>query len=444
MSKYGDYKLGDFGIARQIERTMSGLSKKGTYQYMAPEVFKGDEYGASVDTYSLGIVMYRFLNKNRAPFLPEYPNLITPRDREEAVQRRMSGEPLPEIEGIDANLNSIVLKACSYERANRFQNASEMKVALEELSINDSDLSRPIIEISQLEEENINSETLKTLSTKFNDDTEERTKIIFSKHNISPLQEQTPTEEVKIDPLEIFIKKLSIFSAIFWGLLACLTLLSSDKSDILIFLPLHAFCIAQCFLKFGNKILNRSFLCYLICYVLFSTLINSRFFDYSFSILTLNLLSLTASTKQKTAIINGIVLACLAIISGVWIFYSTDRIPGISAVPILMLFEAPAAILLSRVKNSRFNPGVVLLITLQSFIIAVVFLGVIGIISNKEMLFNIINANFPGLSYERFTWWIHWRFLGILIQVLAFISFLMLHIEIFYRKGNIFGIPKII
>ena len=124
VSKYGDYKLGDFGIARQIERTMSGLSKKGTYQYMAPEVFRGDEYGASVDTYSLGIVMYRFLNKNRAPFLPEYPNPITPRDREEALQRRMSGEPLPEIQGIDEKLNSIVLKACSYERADRFLNAS--------------------------------------------------------------------------------------------------------------------------------------------------------------------------------------------------------------------------------------------------------------------------------------------------------------------------------
>ena len=40
VSRYGEYKLGDFGIARQIERTSSGLSKKGTYTYMTPEVFK--------------------------------------------------------------------------------------------------------------------------------------------------------------------------------------------------------------------------------------------------------------------------------------------------------------------------------------------------------------------------------------------------------------------
>ena len=437
VSKYGDYKLGDFGIARQIERTMSGLSKKGTYQYMAPEVFRGDEYGSSVDTYSLGIVMYRFLNKNRAPFLPEYPNPITPKDRDEALQRRMSGEPLPEIQGIDEKLNSLVLKACSYERANRFQNATEMKNELESLSVNNADLSQPIIEISQHEEENTNSETSETLTTKWINDTEERTKIIFSKHNIAPLQDQNSlSNENQINADEIFIKKLAIFSTVFWGILACLTLLSSDKNDILIFLPLHALCISQCFLKFENKILDRLFICYLICYVLFSTLINSKFLDYSFLILTLNLLSLTAYSKQKLAIINGIALVCLAIILGIWIFKYAQHIPGISAVPVLMLISAPAAILLKYVKKSKFNPGIVLLVTLQSFIIIVIFLGMTGIIKNHEMLYNIINANFPGLLYERFPWWIHWRFFGILIQIFAFMSFLILSIKIFYLRND--------
>ena len=50
ISDNGDYKLGDFGIARTIERTTSGLSKKGTYSYMAPEVYIGKKYGFSVDT----------------------------------------------------------------------------------------------------------------------------------------------------------------------------------------------------------------------------------------------------------------------------------------------------------------------------------------------------------------------------------------------------------
>lgn len=70
ISKFGSYKLGDFGIARNLERTTSGLSKKGTYNYMAPEVYKSEAYNSSVDLYSLGIVLYRFFNYNRIPFLP--------------------------------------------------------------------------------------------------------------------------------------------------------------------------------------------------------------------------------------------------------------------------------------------------------------------------------------------------------------------------------------
>jgi serine/threonine protein kinase len=37
VNKYADFKLGDFGIARQMEKTQSVRSQKGTYQYMAPE-----------------------------------------------------------------------------------------------------------------------------------------------------------------------------------------------------------------------------------------------------------------------------------------------------------------------------------------------------------------------------------------------------------------------
>ncbi|MCL2461983.1 MAG: protein kinase [Defluviitaleaceae bacterium] len=134
VSEYGDYKLGDFGIARQIERTSSGLSKKGTYTYMAPEVFKGDEYGASVDIYSLGLVMYRYLNQGRTPFLPDFPAPITPRERDEALARRMRGEALPGIKGVDPRLNDIVMKACAFERKNRFDMPSDMRDSLEALA----------------------------------------------------------------------------------------------------------------------------------------------------------------------------------------------------------------------------------------------------------------------------------------------------------------------
>ena len=115
ISDNGDYKLGDFGIARTIERTTSGLSKKGTYSYMAPEVYAGREYGFSVDTYSLGLVLYRMLNKNRGPFLPQPPEAITFSSREQALARRMSGEPLPSPFYGEGRLGEIVLKACAFD-----------------------------------------------------------------------------------------------------------------------------------------------------------------------------------------------------------------------------------------------------------------------------------------------------------------------------------------
>lgn len=132
LSPHGEYKLGDFGIARQIERTMSGLSKKGTYTYMAPEVYRGDPYTPSVDIYSLGIVLYRLLNGNRTPFLPPYPQAITARDREEALLRRVRGDAIPAPEHADAKLAAAVQRAVAFDPAARYASAREMGAALEE------------------------------------------------------------------------------------------------------------------------------------------------------------------------------------------------------------------------------------------------------------------------------------------------------------------------
>ena len=89
-----------------------------------------------MDTYALGIVMYTLLNKNRAPFLPAYPQPIIPKDRETALQRRMSGEPIPELaEGTSsAQLSRLVLKACAADRKARYANPTEMRKALESLA----------------------------------------------------------------------------------------------------------------------------------------------------------------------------------------------------------------------------------------------------------------------------------------------------------------------
>ena len=139
ISDNGDYKLGDFGIARTIERTSSGLSKKGTYSYMAPEVYAGREYGFSVDTYSLGLVLYRMLNKNRGPFLPQPPEAITFSSREQALGRRISGEALPRPFYGEGRLGEIVLKACAFDPKDRYSSPQQLRQELEAILYTQTD-----------------------------------------------------------------------------------------------------------------------------------------------------------------------------------------------------------------------------------------------------------------------------------------------------------------
>lgn len=136
VSRFGEFKLGDFGIARELERSMSALSKKGTFSYMAPEMYKGESYDSRADIYSLGIVLYKLRNRNRLPFLNLEKQLITYRDKENALTRRMSGEPLPNPGDASLGFAQVVLKACEYHREDRYEDAAEFRKALEGLKYN--------------------------------------------------------------------------------------------------------------------------------------------------------------------------------------------------------------------------------------------------------------------------------------------------------------------
>lgn len=171
VSKLGRFKLGDFGIAKQMEKTSLILSKKGTYTYMAPEVYKGKPYNATVDIYSLGIVLYWFLNNNRTPFLPEYPKTIGHMDKERANRIRMSGMAIKAPCHANEGLAKIVLKACAYEEEKRYQHAGEMRKDLEKIlekgtSTPKQDNEILSMDVSEYEMRKKESETRRSLEEK--------------------------------------------------------------------------------------------------------------------------------------------------------------------------------------------------------------------------------------------------------------------------------------
>jgi serine/threonine protein kinase/outer membrane protein assembly factor BamD (BamD/ComL family) len=134
----GTFKLGDFGIARELMGGSMNMSMRGTPSYVAPEVYNGKPYDATVDLYSLGILMYKLLNNNRYPFFPPAPQTVSVEHSEQAFAMRMQGAvPSWPANGDDA-LRSAVMKVISFDPRQRFQSASEMKAAL---------LSRSVISV---------------------------------------------------------------------------------------------------------------------------------------------------------------------------------------------------------------------------------------------------------------------------------------------------------
>ena len=132
------YKLGDFGSSVEINKEVP-ITIFGTMNYMAPEIYKKQKVDFSTDIYSLGLVMYSLLNGN-LPFVSS----TTPSNV--AFEKRMNGEKIMPIFGIKEKLMNIIIKACSFDKENRYKNATEMKEALIDVISNANN-----VEIKQVE-----------------------------------------------------------------------------------------------------------------------------------------------------------------------------------------------------------------------------------------------------------------------------------------------------
>jgi serine/threonine protein kinase/Leucine-rich repeat (LRR) protein len=126
VTESGAYKLGDFGMAGYVTMTENEYVRMGTFQYAAPEVYRREKANGLSDQYSLGIVLYRLLNRNRLPFLGD-STVRMMEEREKAFRYRMEGRELPSPGDASPAASAVILKACSFSPGQRFSSFSEFR-----------------------------------------------------------------------------------------------------------------------------------------------------------------------------------------------------------------------------------------------------------------------------------------------------------------------------
>lgn len=122
----GVCKLGDFGSFSCLEPSKTAIAYKRTQYYMAPEFIKKGNINCTVDTYSLGLVLYMLSNRGRLPFTEPYPEKVTVNALNEATVKRVAGDELPKPALCSDELWKIIKKACSYNANERYFTPEQM------------------------------------------------------------------------------------------------------------------------------------------------------------------------------------------------------------------------------------------------------------------------------------------------------------------------------
>jgi len=121
----GNAKVMDFGIARASGSSMTQTgSVLGTAYYVSPEQAQGKTLTSTTDLYSLGIVMYEAVT-GKVPF--DAPDAVS------VALKQVREAPVPPSKinpNIDAELESIILRAMDKNPLRRYATADQMRTAL--------------------------------------------------------------------------------------------------------------------------------------------------------------------------------------------------------------------------------------------------------------------------------------------------------------------------
>ncbi|HEY1622044.1 MAG TPA: Stk1 family PASTA domain-containing Ser/Thr kinase, partial [Streptosporangiaceae bacterium] len=125
LTRTGDVKVMDFGIARAVSDTQATMTQTaqviGTAQYLSPEQARGERVDARSDLYSTGCLLYELLT-GRPPFTGDSPVAIAYQHvREDPVPPSLIDPEVPPW------ADAIVLKAMAKDPADRYQSAGDMR-----------------------------------------------------------------------------------------------------------------------------------------------------------------------------------------------------------------------------------------------------------------------------------------------------------------------------
>ena len=127
LNAQGHFLLGDLGIAKIDDLKYCTMPESMLSSYSAPELFSLlGTIEPTTDIYSVGLILYRIFNGNHAPFEDENTSAKA------ADRRRVTGEALPVPMYADYEISEIILKACAFQPADRYQSPQELKDALVE------------------------------------------------------------------------------------------------------------------------------------------------------------------------------------------------------------------------------------------------------------------------------------------------------------------------
>jgi hypothetical protein len=144
LSRSGEVKLTDFGIAKRAEHVSVVQTIAGKFAYMSPEQADGRPLGASSDLYSLGVILWELtLGRRLFSGIPEFEAIKAV--REAKVPRPRELDPT-----YSRELEALIMKAVTKDAHKRYQSAAAFGAALRDYRYASSTAGDPAREIASL------------------------------------------------------------------------------------------------------------------------------------------------------------------------------------------------------------------------------------------------------------------------------------------------------